>query len=205
VIMFDDTYKTIASKAEGIYKDRGSKFIALAFPVKSEEEVKEVLENVRKEYHDARHHCYAWILGHDKSAYRQNDDGEPSGTAGRPIHGQLLSFDLTNVLLVVVRYFGGTRLGVPGLIRAYKTAAKEALSAAGIVTMTVYDVYELHFEYPLLNEVMRLMKDEKLEVLEQDFRLYCRLIFQVRKNESNHVYDKAGKMKGVKIRYLYMV
>jgi uncharacterized YigZ family protein len=203
--MFDDTYKTIASKAEGIYKDRGSKFIALAFPVKSEEEVKEVLENVRKEYHDARHHCYAWILGHDKSAYRQNDDGEPSGTAGRPIHGQLLSFDLTNVLLVVVRYFGGTRLGVPGLIRAYKTAAKEALSAAGIVTMTVYDVYELHFEYPLLNEVMRLMKDEKLEVLEQDFRLYCRLIFQVRKNESNHVYDKAGKMKGVKIRYLYMV
>jgi uncharacterized YigZ family protein len=205
VIMFDDTYKTIASKAEGIYKDRGSKFIALAFPVKSEEEVKEVLENVRKEYHDARHHCYAWILGHDKSAYRQNDDGEPSGTAGRPIHGQLLSFDLTNVLLVVVRYFGGTRLGVPGLIRAYKTAAKEALSAAGIVTMTVYDVYELHFEYPLLNEVMRLMKDEKLEVLEQDFRLDCRLIFQVRKNESNHVYDKAGKMKGVKIRYLYMV
>lgn len=205
MIMFDDTYKTIASKAEGIYKDRGSKFIALAFPVKSEEEVKEVLENVRKEYHDARHHCYAWILGHDKSAYRQNDDGEPSGTAGRPIHGQLLSFDLTNVLLVVVRYFGGTRLGVPGLIRAYKTAAKEALSAAGIVTMTVYDVYELHFEYPLLNEVMRLMKDEKLEVLEQDFRLYCRLIFQVRKNESNHVYDKAGKMKGVKIRYLYMV
>jgi len=203
--MFDDTYKTIASKAEGIYKDRGSKFIALAFPVKSEEEVKEVLENVRKEYHDARHHCYAWILGHDKSAYRQNDDGEPSGTAGRPIHGQLLSFDLTNVLLVVVRYFGGTRLGVPGLIRAYKTAAKEALSAAGIVTMTVYDVYELHFEYPLLNEVMRLMKDEKLEVLEQDFRLDCRLIFQVRKNESNHVYDKAGKMKGVKIRYLYMV
>ncbi len=205
MIMFDDTYKTIASKAEGIYKDRGSKFIALAFPVKSEEEVKEVLENVRKEYHDARHHCYAWILGHDKSAYRQNDDGEPSGTAGRPIHGQLLSFDLTNVLLVVVRYFGGTRLGVPGLIRAYKTAAKEALSAAGIVTMTVYDVYELHFEYPLLNEVMRLMKDEKLEVLEQDFRLDCRLIFQVRKNESNHVYDKAGKMKGVKIRYLYMV
>ena len=205
MIMFDDTYKTIASKAEGIYKDRGSKFIALAFPVKSEAEVKEVLENVRKDYHDARHHCYAWILGHDKSAYRQNDDGEPSGTAGRPIHGQLLSFDLTNILLVVVRYFGGTKLGVPGLIRAYKTAAKEALSAAGIVTMTVHDVYELHFEYPLLNEVMRFLKDEKLEILKQDFRLDCRLVFQVRKNDSHQVFDKAAKINGVKIRYLYMV
>ncbi|MBE9483549.1 MAG: YigZ family protein [Bacteroidetes bacterium] len=201
-MMFEDIYHTIAAPAKGLYKDKGSKFIALAYPVKSEEEVKAKLEEVRKEYHDARHHCYAYILGFDKSAYRYNDDGEPSGTAGRPIFGQLQSKDLTNVLIIVVRYFGGTKLGVSGLITAYKTASRDALQTADILCLTVNDVYELSFEYPLMNEVMRVIKDENLKIHEQDFQISCKLTFRVRKNFSLRVYERFSKIHGVKITYL---
>lgn len=127
-MLFEDTYKTIASPSEGVFKDRGSKFIAKAFPVKTEDDIKIHLETLRKDYYDARHHCYAYQLGFDKSAYRINDDGEPSGTAGKPIFGQINSHDLTNILIVVIRYFGGTKLGVSGLINAYRTASKESIS-----------------------------------------------------------------------------
>lgn len=203
--MFDDTYHSIAAPSKGLYKDKGSKFIALAYPVKTEEEVKIKLAKVRKEYHDARHHCYAYVLGFDKSAHRYNDDGEPSGTAGRPIFGQLQSKDLTNVLVIVVRYFGGTKLGVSGLIAAYKTASQDALEAADILSLTVNDVYELSFEYPLMNEVMRVVKDDDLKIVDQDFQISCKLRFRVRKNFSNRIYERFSKIHGVKIHYLKTV
>lgn len=204
-MMFEDVYHSIASRSEGLYKAKGSKFIAIAFPVKTEAEVKDKLQEVRKAYHDARHHCYAYRLGFDKSSHRYNDDGEPSGTAGRPIFGQIQSKDLTNILIIVVRYFGGTKLGVSGLITAYKTAAHEAIKQARILSLTVNDVYEICFEYPLMNEVMRIVKDEQLIVIEQDFQINCKLSFKVRKKESNRLYDKFRKLHGIKIRYLITV
>ena len=203
--MFEDVYHSIASRSEGSYKAKGSKFIAIAFPVKTEAEVKDKLQEVRKAYHDARHHCFAYRLGFDKSSYRYNDDGEPSGTAGRPIFGQIQSKDLTNILIIVVRYFGGTKLGVSGLITAYKTAAHEAIKQARILSLTVNDMYEVSFEYPLMNKVMRIVKDEQLIVTEQDFQISCKLSFKVRKKESNRLYDKFSKLHGIKIRYLKTV
>jgi len=204
-MLFEDTYKMITGPAEGTYKEKGSKFIALAMPVFSEDAVKEKLEEIRKQYHDARHHCFAYVLGPDKSAYRMNDDGEPSGTAGRPIHGQIMAKDLTNILVVVVRYFGGVKLGVSGLITAYKSATADALDSANIRELTVNDVYLLSYEYPLMNEVMRVIKDEDLEVVEQDFRLSCKLSFKVRKNYSNKVYDRFRSIHGITIDYLKTV
>ena len=204
-MMFEDVYHSIASRSEGLYKAKGSKFIAIAFPVKTEAEVKDKLQEVRKAYHDARHHCYAYRLGFDKSSHRYNDDGEPSGTAGRPIFGQIQSKDLTNILIIVVRYFGGTKLGISGLITAYKTAAHEAIKQARILSLTVNDVYEICFEYPLMNEVMRIVKDEQLIVIEQDFQISCKLSFKVRKKESNRLYDKFRKLHGIKIHYLKTV
>ena len=203
--MFEDTYNTIKKASRGLYKEKGSKFIALAFPVKTEEEVRDKLDEVRREYHDARHHCYAYVLGVDKSAHRYNDDGEPSGTAGRPIFGQLQSFDLTNALIVVVRYFGGIKLGVSGLITAYRSAARDSIENADIVHLTIMDQYEVGFEYPLMNEVMRVIKDEGLEVVEQDFQISCKLQFRVRKNFSKRAYERYRKLHGVNIRYLKTV
>lgn len=200
--MFEDEYKMITAPAEGLYKEKGSKFIALAYPVKSIEEAKVKLEEVRKAYHDARHHCYAWRLGFDKSVFRTNDDGEPSGTAGKPILGQIQSFDLTNILIVVTRYFGGTKLGVGGLINAYKSASRDALEEAKIITKKVYDVYELKFDYPLMNEVMRILKEEGLDQTDQDFGLDCRLQFIVRKNDSNRIYDKFSNIHKVQISFV---
>lgn len=204
-MLFEDTYHTLNKASQGAFKDRGSKFIALAVPVLSEEEVKLKLDEIKKEYHDARHHCYAYILGLDKSAHRYNDDGEPSGTAGRPIFGQLQSFDMTNVLIVVVRYFGGTKLGVPGLINAYKTAAKEALNNANIIKKTINDQYQLSYEYHLMNEVMRVVKDEGLSVVKQDFQLNCKLTIQARKLDSNKIFERFRKIHGVQIEYLKTV
>lgn len=200
--MQDDTYKTITSPAEGIYKEKGSKFLAFAIPVVSEAEVKENVERLKKEYYDARHHCYAYILGHDKAVYRANDDGEPSGTAGRPIHGQLLSKDITNTLVVVVRYFGGIKLGVSGLITAYKAATKDALDNAEIIEKTVNEVYRVKFEYPLMNDVMRLLKDENLDQFNQRFEMNCSLDFSVRKSKSARVTDAFSKIRGVTLSFV---
>ena len=158
-MMFDDTYNIITNSGEGLYKDKGSKFIAQAFPVSSETEAKEGIEDIKKKFHDARHHCYAYMIGPDKSCFRSNDDGEPSGTAGKPILNQILSKDLTNICVVVVRYFGGTKLGVSGLINAYKSAAREALDQTTVEERTIDEIYSLEFEYPLMNEVMRILKE----------------------------------------------
>ena len=201
-MLFDDTYKTIGAQSEGVYKDRGSKFIAIALPVMSEDEVKQQLSEIRSAYHDARHHCYAYVLGAGKDAHRFNDDGEPSGTAGRPIFGQISSNDLTNILVVVVRYFGGTKLGVRGLIDAYKTATADALENATIITQTVKEIYTVDFEYPLMNDVMKIVKDEDLIMRNQKFDLACKIEFEVRKSNASSVYEKFTKINNLKINYL---
>jgi uncharacterized YigZ family protein len=200
--MLNDTYKTIKAPCEGIYKEKGSKFLAFAFPVTSETEIKNHVDSIKKGYYDARHHCYAYILGPDKATYRANDDGEPSGTAGRPIHGQLLSKDITNTLVIVVRYFGGIKLGVSGLINAYKTATKDALDNAEVVEKTVNEIYRVEFEYPLMNDVMRLLKDEGLEQFNQRFEMNCSLDFAVRKSRSTRVTDAFDKIRGVTLTFL---
>jgi uncharacterized YigZ family protein len=201
-MLFEDTYKTIKGKSEGTYKDRGSKFIALAVPVSSEDEVKHNLAEIKTAYHDARHHCFAYLLGQDKSTFRTNDDGEPSGTAGRPILGQINSNDLTNILVVVVRYFGGTKLGVRGLIDAYKSATANALENADKITKTINEIYKVDFEYPLMNSVMSLVKDENLNIRKQNFDLACQMEFDIRKSDANRVYEKFTKINGLKINYL---
>lgn len=197
--MFDDTYRTISAPAEGLYKEKGSKFLAFAFPVTTVEEVKEHLDALRKRYFDARHHCYAYILGPTKEAYRVNDDGEPSGTGGRPIHGQLLSADLTNTLIVVVRYFGGILLGASGLANAYKAAARDAIANATIKECTIDVTYRLHFQYPLMNDVMRILKEQNLTPRNQVFELDCQLDINVRQSQSVRAYDALAKLYGLSI------
>lgn len=201
-MLFDDTYFEIEEPVEGFFKDKGSKFYAHAYPVWKEEDIKDALESLSKKYYDARHHCYSWILNPDKSAFRINDDGEPSGSAGRPIHGQLLSFNLTNVLLVVVRYFGGTKLGIPGLINAYKMASIDALEKAQIVEKQIKDIYKVAFNYPEMNIVMRILKDESLEQFDQDFGVDCKLKFAVRRNDSDRVADLFKKIHTIQIKYI---
>ena len=178
--MTEDTYLTIAERSDGLYKEKGSKFIALAFPVRNEDEVKQHLETVKKQYHDARHHCYAYVLGIDGEVYRANDDGEPNHSAGDPILGQIRSKNLTQVLIIVVRYFGGTKLGVGGLITAYKTAASDALEHSSIVTAIVKREVEIGFEYLSMNDVMRLIKETDAEIKEQEFGNSCRILVLVR-------------------------
>jgi uncharacterized YigZ family protein len=201
-VLFEDTYKTIESVSRSVFRDRASKFIGIAMPAAHEAEVKDVLAKLKKEYRDASHHCYAYILGFDRSAWRVNDDGEPSGTAGKPIHGQIQSKGLTNILVVVVRYFGGTKLGVSGLIHAYKTAAKEALDSASIVERTVNEVYALTFNYEQMNSVMKALKDENLQQNKHAFGLSCSLEFSVRKKESSRIYALFSKIPGVEIQFV---
>ena len=197
--MFDDTYRTLAAPAEGLYKEKGSKFLAFAYPVRTTDDVKAHLDELRKQYFDARHHCYAYILGPNKDAYRANDDGEPSGTGGRPIHGQLLSADLTDTLIVVVRYFGGILLGASGLANAYKTAARDAIDHAQIIEKTIDVRYRLHFEYALMNDVMRIIKDFDLKPENQHFDLDCTLELSVRQSLSVRLYDAVANLRNVTI------
>ena len=203
--MFNDTYKQVKNHTTGIYKEKGSKFIAYSFPVYSEKEVKEKLEKVRKLEYAARHHCYAYILHADKSVQRANDDGEPSYTAGKPILGQILSNDLTNVLIVVVRYFGGIKLGVTGLIRSYKTAAAEAILEANIITETIKEQYNVSFNYPQMNDLMRLVKEYELEIVNTDFQIECKLIFAVKKSKAELVVEAFKKNHELKIEYIKTV
>jgi len=201
-MLFDDTYQTISTASQGIYKEKGSKFIALAFPVSSEDEIKVQLAALRKEYHDARHHCYAYCLGYDKSAWRVNDDGEPSGTAGKPIFGQIQSKDLTNILIVVIRYFGGIKLGIPGLINAYRTATKEALEQNSIITKIVEETYEVGFEYPLMNDVMKILKEEQAVIIKQEFEIDCKIRFTIRRSMGVKIMNRFYKIKGVSTNFL---
>ncbi len=198
-----DTYQTIEAPAEGMYKEKGSKFIAKAYPVKSDEQVKEILEQVKDDFHDARHHCYAFILGPTGNRWRANDDGEPSGTAGKPIHGQLLSFNLTNTLIVVIRYFGGTKLGVSGLINAYKTATHDALSNARIITRTVDAIYKVTFGYAMMNEAMRLVKELNLQIVEQHFDNTCTIKLRVRRSLESEFLSRCSKIEGLLADFEY--
>jgi len=203
--MFDDTYLTIEEKTQGLYKEKGSRFISFAFPVTKEDEVKDIIKDIKKEYFDARHHCYAYILGHDKAAYRMNDDGEPSSTAGKPIYGQLLSKDLTNILVVVVRYFGGTKLGVSGLIQAYKQAAIDALNNAKIIEKTVDEIYSVSFEYVLMNDVMKVLKEFDVLQMNHRFESDCYLEFRTRKSNSIKIVDNLNSIEGVRVEFLLLI
>lgn len=198
----DDTYKMLATPGKGLYKEKGSKFIAETFIVMNEDEAKTAIASVKKKYFDARHHCYAYMIGPDKKVFRSSDDGEPSGTAGKPILNQILSKDVTYVCIVVTRYFGGIKLGTSGLINAYKTAARDALDNAQIVEKTINEIYSLEFAYPLMNEVMRIMKEENLEQLNPRYELDCYLEFSTRKNAASRIVEKFGNLFGVKITYL---
>ena len=194
--MFNYTYRTIAKESEGLYKEKGSRFIALAYPVRTEEEVKQHVAEVKKKYYDARHHCYAYILGANKDAYRMNDDGEPSGTTGRPIHGQLLSNDLTDTLIIVIRYFGGIKLGVSGLINAYKTAAKDALDNNTIVEKFVEEDYQLRFPPLSMNKVMQLLKRETVKITDQQYDTDCIIRFTVQKRDTDNLLEALRKVDG---------
>ena len=191
----DDTYKTIARLAEGTYSEKRSKFLAFAIPVRSLDEIKEQLKFYEKKYFDARHVCYAYMLGAERTNFRANDNGEPSGTAGRPILGQINSFDLTDILLVVVRYFGGIKLGTSGLIVAYKAAAQEALNAAEIIEKTVDADITFFFEYPFMNDVMRIVKEESPEIISQDFDNNCRMTLRIRKSQFDRLKDRLQKVE----------
>ena len=197
MLMEPDSYNTIEKEGEGVFKDRGSKFIARAFPVETEEQVKEILTELRKEYYDARHHCYAYRINPEVEQFRSNDDGEPSGTAGKPILNQLLSKELMNVLVVVIRYFGGTKLGVSGLINAYKSATNEALNNVSIVNRFIYRQIVIRFEYPLMNSVMKLVKEEEIEMLEQNFDINCVIKIQVKKSALDKIIFKLEDMREI--------
>jgi len=171
--MMKDKYLSIKEKSEGLYKEKGSKFLAFAYPVADEDSVKDILNNLKKQYYDARHHCYAYIIGADASQYRANDDGEPNHSAGDPILGQIRSLELTNTLVVVVRYFGGTKLGVSGLINAYKTSAAQALAKAQIIDIEVTQLITLKFIYPETNEVMKLVGNHNIKISNQEFAADC--------------------------------
>jgi uncharacterized YigZ family protein len=188
--MISDTYKTIKSPSQGLFKDRGSRFLSFAHPVKTLEEVKSLLEDHRKKYYDARHHCYAYIMGSERSVWRYNDDGEPSGTAGKPIMGQINSFGLTDILIVVTRYFGGTLLGTSGLITAYKTAAYEAITNSIIIELTVNEYYKVVFPYSLMNKVMKIIKEENLAQTKQEFGSECSLIISFRSSAHRKILNK---------------
>lgn len=187
--MAEDSYKTIQEAAEGYYTEKRSRFISFAIPVRTVEEVKEWVAVSRKKYYDARHVCWAYMLGPERKEFRANDDGEPSSTAGKPILGQINSNELTDILVIVVRYFGGVELGTSGLIVAYRSAAAEAIAAAEIIEKTVDEVMTVIFEYPMLNSVMRIVKEDNPEVLEQLFDMDCRMTLRIRKGES-------GKLRG---------
>ena len=188
-----DTYLSIASESRGTYREKASRFIAVAMPAATEEEIREKLDSLRKEYYDANHHCYAYRLGQSGDVYRLNDDGEPSGSAGRPIHGQIVSKGLSDVLVVVIRYFGGTKLGVPGLINAYRTAAAEALENAQKIQKVLTDLFEVTFDYKEMNEVMRILKESSSAIIRQECDQTCRILFSVRRSMSEKTVNRFTK------------
>jgi uncharacterized YigZ family protein len=200
-MLFDDTYNTIEKPAIGEFHDRGSKFLAFAYPITSHAEVKPILTRLKAEHPKANHHCWAMRLTPDRSVFRVNDDGEPAGTAGRPILNVLLSRDVTNVLVVVVRYFGGVLLGVPGLINAYKTAAEDAIKQANVISKTTNDIYVIEFSYPQMNEVMKILKQENIDILSQTSDLNCAIQIAIRKTKVNAVTARLANLQEVRVIY----
>jgi uncharacterized YigZ family protein len=197
--MNEDVYRTIAAPAEGIYTEKRSKFIAIALPVRTVDEVKALLEEYQKKYYDARHVCYAYMLGPQRKDFRANDNGEPSGTAGKPILGQINSNELTDILIIVVRYFGGIKLGTSGLIVAYKAAAAEALTAAEVVEKTVDECIRFWFEYPFMNDVMRVVKEEGPEIVEQGYDMDCRMTLRIRSSLMPRLRARLEKVETLRI------
>ena len=194
-----DTYLTLSKDSEGFYKEKGSRFLGFAYVVKDEEQVKEKLAELKKKYYDARHHCYAYILGEEGDIFRANDDGEPGHTAGDPILGQIKSNNLTNTLIVVVRYFGGTKLGVSGLINAYKTAAADTIANNTIHENLMLTELKIHFEYALLNRAMKLVKDYELEIISQKMELSCEMILGVRISLVETIRSKLKDLHEIKV------
>lgn len=200
-----DTYQSITKPSpEVLFKDRNSKFFGYAFPIKSEEEANEHIDELKAKHHKARHWCYAWQLGKEEEnfRYRANDDGEPSNSAGMPIYGQIQSFNLTNILIVVVRYFGGVKLGVGGLINAYKTAAQMALEESDIIKRTIDEVFVVKFDYPEMNKVMQVIKQNNLNVIDQKLEIDCKVFISVRKKDAEKIYSKFDNTYKVEITKL---
>ena len=197
--MSTESYKTIAQKSSGLFKDRGSKFHGFAYPIKDEEEIKTYLEELKKEFYDARHYCYAFILGADGQHFRASDDGEPAHSAGDPILGQIRSLELTHCLVVVVRYFGGTKLGVPGLINAYRTAAREALENSRIVKKFITFRMSIHFPYSRMNDVMQMTKSLDLKVINQNFELDCELVIEIKPSLEDQIRQKLSLFDDIRI------
>lgn len=191
------TYFTIKEKAEGLYKEKGSKFLAFAYPVESEEQVKEIQESLRKEYYDARHHCFAWVLGMDDQSWRANDDGEPAHSAGDPILGQIRSKELTNILVIVIRYFGGTKLGVGGLINAYKTATEAALKKASRIAIYETSLITMNFSYDMMSVVERIISEFDIEVLERDFQMSCRIKGSIKRDSLDGFKQKTSDLYAI--------
>lgn len=191
----DDTYKTISGISESVFTEKRSKFIAIAIPVRSIAEIKNLLEQYQKKYYDARHVCYAYMLGPERKDFRANDNGEPSGTAGKPILGQINSHELTDVLVIVVRYFGGIKLGTSGLIVAYRTAASQALAEATVIEKTVDDEVTVAFEYPFMNDVMRIVKEESPEIMEQSYDMDCIMTLRIRKSQMPRLRSRLEKVE----------
>lgn len=196
----EDHFLTISTVSEGDYKDKGSKFLAFAYPITTEEEIKEILQTKKKEFYDARHVCYAYRLGFPDEHYRVNDDGEPSGTAGKPIYGQILSAGITNVLILVVRYFGGTKLGVSGLINAYREAARCAIEENKIVEQIITNTLKISFSYERLNDVMRILKEEHLSDYTQNFQLECNMDIFIRLSDYDSIEKRLLSIYGVELR-----
>ncbi len=194
--MSADTYKTILEAAESIYKEKSSKFLIYAYHVESEEEVKAYLDPLRKLHYDATHHCYAWRIGYRGEKFRANDDGEPSSTAGKPILGQLISHEVTNCLIVVVRYFGGTKLGVSGLIEAYRDSAAQVIEEAQVVELTIDVTIDVEFSYMSMNSVMRIVKEEQPRIVEQEFDNLCRMKLAIRESKAEVLISKLKKVEG---------
>lgn len=204
-MLFSDSFYTIKLPAEGLLRDRGSKFLAYAYPVKTEAEIKDRLQALKKEHPSASHHCYAWRLGDDKLAYRANDDGEPSNTAGKPILSQIQSKDLTNVLIVVIRYFGGTLLGVNGLINAYKSAAEDALAKSEIVEQFIFYRYKVEFDFDAMSVVMRVLKEFETKMLSNSYDTMNTIVFDVKKQYSEKLEEKFKELYTTKLEFVNMV
>ena len=200
--METDSYRTIKTLSQGIFKDKGSKFISFAYPVSEQESIKPIIDDLKKKYHDARHYCYAYTIGYQRENYRVNDDGEPSGTAGKPILGQINSACLTNVLIVVVRYFGGTLLGTSGLINAYKCAAADAINSAEITELFVKDYYQIKFPYESLSQVMKILKEENTGLTNQSFDINCSIIIDFRILNGTRILEKLSRINNLETIFI---
>jgi uncharacterized YigZ family protein len=198
----DDEYRTIAEECEAAMRERSSKFLSLGFHVESEQEISEIVDKIKKKYYDATHHCYAWRLGFKGERWRANDDGEPSSSAGKPILGQLLSEEITNSLIVVIRWFGGTKLGIPGLIAAYRESAAEVIAAAKVELRTIDAVYEVMFGFEVMNEVMKTVKDLEVKILSQNFDNLCTMTVAIRQAKQPMFEKRLENAENIKLNFL---